>query len=355
MSATPIPRTLSMSLSKLKEMVELRTPPLERKPIRTYLHEYDPNLIKEAILRELRRGGQVFYIHNYIQTLPQKQLELEALLSGKRILVLHSKVKASTAEEEMLKFAQGEYDILLSTSIVESGLHLPNVNTIIIEEANRFGMSELHQLRGRVGRGEREGFCYLLTQDEITPQAREKLEALQRNSFLGSGMALAYKDLEIRGAGNLIGAKQSGHIKYIGYSLYLKLLEENIAKISLQEQKEEFKVELTLGVDAYLSDELIPASRLKLELYRRLANLERVEELSAIEEEIEDRFGKLDEVSKNFLDLIHIKLLAKEQKVSHIFNHQGNISFKFPTGTQTLKTASSNPLEEVIRFLYKGG
>ncbi|NPA03891.1 MAG: DEAD/DEAH box helicase [Epsilonproteobacteria bacterium] len=349
MSATPIPRTLYMSLSKIKQIAELKTPPTGKKAVRTYIKKFTPNLVKEVVLRELRRGGQVFYIHNRIESIEEKKKELEKLLPTKKILVLHSKVKPTLLEEEMLKFAKGEYDILLSTSIVESGIHLPNVNTIIVERADRFGISDLHQLRGRVGRGKKEGFCYFLTQEELTPNAKMRLEALQKNSYLGSGLAVALIDMNIRGWGNLVGKKQSGHMEQIGYHLYLKMLEEKISKLALS--KGELKVELQLKTEASLSGELIPNDRLKLELYRRLANINSFEELDSIEDEIKDRFGKIDSLSKRYLDLIEVKLLAQQQEIVKVMEFNKRVTFEFLDGRKEYLKVEEDSLKEVKEHL----
>ena len=352
MSATPIPRSLNMALSQIKDLSEIRTPPTNRKPVRTYVKEFDGKLVKEVILREIRRGGQVFYIYNSIAGIEAKKEELESLLPGKRILVLHSKIASATTEKELLRFANGEYDILLSTSIVESGIHMPNVNTIIVEGADRFGIADLHQLRGRVGRGGKEGFCYYLVEDKnsITEEAKKRLLALESNSYLGSGAALAYYDLEIRGGGNIIGAQQSGHIKNIGYTLYLQMLEETITKLTKGELEEAKDVELKLSVDAYISSEVVAEDRLKLELYRRLSNVESLEEIAQIEEEIVDRFGSLDQATKNFLDLIEIKYLAKQIGIKRISNYKQNITIEFEEKKEQIKARSKDD-EEILRAI----
>ncbi len=356
MSATPIPRSLNMALSQIKDLSELRTPPEDRKPVRTYVKEFDEKLIKEVILRELRRGGQVFYIFNSIAGIEEKRSELEALLPGKKILVLHSKISSTTTEKELVRFSKGEYDILLSTSIVESGIHMPNVNTIIVEGADRFGIADLHQLRGRVGRSSREGYCYYIVENKeaLTEDAKKRLIALESNSYLGSGAALAYYDLEIRGGGNIIGAQQSGHIKNIGYSLYLKMLEEAITKLTKGEAEPTSDVELKLTVNAYISEEVVSEDRLKLELYRRLANAESIEDVVAIEEEIKDRFGKIDALTRNFLDLIEIKLLARRQGIKRIMNYQQNITIEYEDKKEQIKAASKDDediLAAVLRYL----
>ncbi|MDR0761736.1 MAG: transcription-repair coupling factor [Campylobacteraceae bacterium] len=328
MSATPIPRSLNMALSSIKQYSQILTPPSDREDVRTFVKEYDEKIVREAILRELRRGGQVFYIHNRIATINAKAKELKSIIPNIRILVLHSEISDSISEDEILKFENREYDILLSTSIVESGIHLPNANTIIIESANRFGIADLHQLRGRVGRAHNQGFCYFLVdnKEELNEGSRKRLLALESNSFLGSGSVLAYHDLQIRGGGNLIGEAQSGHIKHIGYSLYLRMLEDAINELMNKTPLKRQDIDIKLSVSAYLSESCISEDRLRLELYRRLSKCESVNEVYVIEEEIEDRFGRLDEPSKQFLSLIIIKILASDLGFKSIVNYKDNIT-----------------------------
>ncbi len=350
MSATPIPRSLNMALSRLKGFSELRTPPMGKKEVRTYVKEYNPKLIKEIILRELRRGGQIFYIFNSIANINSKKEDLLEILPNLKILVLHSKISAATTEKELLKFANKEYDLLLSTSIVESGLHMPNVNTMIVDFADRFGMADLHQLRGRVGRGKSEGYCYFLIEDskKITKDAKKRLLALESNSYLGSGQALAMHDLEIRGGGNIVGAKQSGHIKNIGYSLYLKMLEDAINSLTTGKIEEKPKIEIKLTINAYITKELVSEDRLRLDLYRRLGQCEEASEVYDIEEEIVDRFGKLDTISKQFLDLIIIKILGLKKKIKSISNYNENITFEYEDGKKEFFKARSKDDDDLI-------
>jgi len=287
MSATPIPRSLNQAMSSIKQMSTLMTPPSERQGVRTFVKEYDESLIKEVVLRELRRGGQIFYVFNSIDTMPIKKRELLQILPNLRILMLHSKISAVETEKELMKFHNGEYDMLLATSIIESGIHMPSVNTMLIDGADRFGIADLHQLRGRVGRGHIEGYAYFIVDDKenLTDEAKKRLVALESNSFLGSGSVLAYHDLEIRGGGNLVGDAQSGHIKNIGYSLYLRMLEDAIKELSNQQEVERKKVDIKLTISAYISDEVVQEERLRLELYRRLSHCEEVTEVYEIEEE----------------------------------------------------------------------
>ncbi len=331
MSATPIPRSLNMALSQIKTFSEIFTPPATRAGVRTFVKDYDIKAIKEAIQRELRRGGQVFYVFNSIAAIEAKKEELLEEMPNLRVTVLHSKIPPATTEKEMIKFEKGEYDLLLSTSIVESGIHLPNANTMIVDGAQNFGIADLHQLRGRVGRGGVEGFCYFFVDNKeaLNDNAKRRLLALESHSELGSGAVLAMHDLEIRGGGNLIGEAQSGHIKQIGYSLYLKMLEDAIRVLSGKEEESSKSAEIKLSVDAYLSDDLITEDRLRLELYRRLSQAQTTEEVYEIEEEIIDRFGKLDKFTKQFIDLIIIKVLAKDKDIKKISSFEQRVFIEF--------------------------
>lgn len=359
MSATPIPRSLNMALSKIKTYSILATPPSSRLDVRTSVREWDEKVVKEAIMRELRRGGQTFYIHNHIADIEQTANELRKILPKLRILILHSKINAKVAEDEMMKFERGEYDLLLCTSIVESGIHLPNANTIIVENANKFGMADLHQLRGRVGRSDKQAYCYFLVEDKdaISKDALKRLVALEGNSFLGAGSVLAYHDLEIRGGGNIIGEAQSGHIEAIGYSLYLKMLEDEINKLLNQDSAKLDKIDLKLSVSAFLNQEFIREDRLRLEIYRRLSKCKEVSEVYEIQSELEDRFGKIDTFTKQFLDLIIIKILALKADIKTISNSEQNILItKNDDEKIRLKSRSKDDddvLAEILVYLRK--
>ncbi|MBX7491324.1 transcription-repair coupling factor [Helicobacter turcicus] len=354
MSATPIPRTLNMALSHIKGLSELKTPPSERQATRTFIKHLDDTLLKEVIMREMRRGGQVFYIHNNIATIKQKKEEILRVLPKLNIAILHSQIPVNEAEDIVLEFAKGGYHILLCTSIVESGIHLPNANTILVDNANCFGIADLHQLRGRVGRGNKEGFCYLLVEDfnAITEDAKKRLLALEKNSFLGSGGALAYHDLEIRGGGNLLGEAQSGHIKNIGYSLYLRMLEDAIFALSGNMKQKEANVDIKLSVTAFLNPELIESERLRLEIYRRLSKCENEKAIFGIEGEIEERFGRLDVYTRQFLDLIRIKIIARNCGIANIMNYQQNITFTQVNGEKTSIKASSKDEDDVLKAVF---
>ena len=354
MSATPIPRTLNLAMSKIKGMSSLLTPPSERLGVRSFVKEYDDKLIKEIILREKRRGGQLFYIYNNIATIETKKKDLLEIMPNLKIAVMHSKITASQSEKTLEDFSAGEIDILLATSIVESGLHLPNANSIIIDGADRFGIADLHQLRGRVGRGDKEGFCYFVVKDKksITKDAIRRLIALESNSYLGSGTALAHQDLEIRGGGNIIGEAQSGHIKQIGYGLYLKMLEEAIAILSGEVQEEEVSVDIKLSITAFISSDYISEDRVRLELYRRLSMCTEVKEVYAIQDEMEDRFGKLDLPTKQFIELIIIKINALGKKIKTISNYNMNITIVYnDEKKETIKSPSRDDDDLIITTL----
>lgn len=350
MSATPIPRSLNQAMSSIKTMSELLTPPSERLGVRTFVKNYDEKLIKEVILRELRRGGQLFYVHNSIDSMIIKSGELKAILPDLRILILHSQISATKTEEELAKFANREYDVLLATSIIESGIHMPTVNTMIIDGADRFGMADLHQLRGRVGRGHIEGYAYFIVEDKdhLTEEAKKRLVALESNSFLGSGSMLAYHDLEIRGGGNLVGDAQSGHIKNIGYSLYLRMLEDAVKILTNQTTAVKAKVDIKLTVSAFISEDVVREDRLRLELYRRLSHCEAPVEIYEILEEVEDRFGKPDIATKQFFEIMVIKVLCIEKKIKTVSNYNQNIGIEYLNGSKESLQSKSKDDDDLI-------
>ncbi|EMH08528.1 transcription-repair coupling factor [Helicobacter pylori] len=355
MSATPIPRTLNMALSQIKGISSLKTPPTDRKPSRTFLKEKNDELLKEIIYRELRRNGQIFYIHNHIASISKVKTKLEDLIPKLKIAILHSQINANESEEIMLEFAKGNYQVLLCTSIVESGIHLPNANTIIIDNVQNFGLADLHQLRGRVGRGKKEGFCYFLIEDQknLNEQALKRLLALEKNSYLGSGESIAYHDLEIRGGGNLLGQDQSGHIKNIGYALYTRMLEDAIYELSGGKKRLEKSVEIQLGVSAFLNPELIASDSLRLDLYRRLSLCENVDEVGQIHEEIEDRFGKMDDLSAQFLQIITLKILANQLGIIKLSNFNQNITLTYNDEKKESLKAPSKDDNDILETLLK--
>ncbi|GHP66050.1 transcription-repair coupling factor [Helicobacter pylori] len=355
MSATPIPRTLNMALSQIKGISSLKIPPTDRKPSRTFLKEKNDELLKEIIHRELRRNGQIFYIHNHIASISKVKTKLEDLIPKLKIAILHSQINAYESEEIMLEFAKGNYQVLLCTSIVESGIHLPNANTIIIDNAQNFGLADLHQLRGRVGRGKKEGFCYFLIEDQksLNEQSLKRLLALEKNSYLGSGESIAYHDLEIRGGGNLLGQDQSGHIKNIGYALYTRMLEDAIYELSGGKKRLEKSVEIQLSASAFLNPELIASDSLRLDLYRRLSLCENTDEVGQIHEEIEDRFGKIDDLSAQFLQIITLKILANQLGIIKLSNFNQNITITYSDEKKESLKAPSKDDNDILETLLK--
>ncbi len=350
MSATPIPRSLNMALSQVKTLSELNTPPRERLPIKTFVKEYDDKAVKEAIMRELRRGGQIFYVHNLIANLEATKKRLLNIVPNLRIEILHSKISADETEKLMIDFVLGKYDMLLSTSIVESGINMPRVNTIMIDSADMFGMADLHQLRGRVGRSNVQGYAYFFvdSKEDLTDEAKKRLIALESNSYLGSGAALAYHDLEIRGGGNIVGEAQSGHIKNIGYALYLRMLEEAINELSGKTFEKEKEIDLKLAISAFVSPDYITEDRVRLEIYRRLSLVKSTSEIYEIEEEMIDRFGKPDTPTKQFLLLIEVKLLALKAGVSSVSSYGQSITIVFDDGKKEYMNASSKDDDDVL-------
>jgi len=351
MSATPIPRTLNLAMSKIKGMSSLLTPPSERLGVRSFVKEYDEKIIKEVILREKRRGGQIFYIYNNIATIESKKDDILEIMPNIKIATMHSKITPKQSEETLEAFEKGDIDILLATSIIESGLHLPNANSIIIDGADRFGIADLHQLRGRVGRGDKEGYCYFVVENKktLTKDAIRRLLALESNSYLGSGTALAHQDLEIRGGGNIIGEAQSGHIKQIGYGLYIKMLEEAISTLSGEVKNEDEVIDIKLSITAFISSDYISEDRVRLELYRRLSKVTSKNDIYDIQDEMEDRFGKLDLPTSQFLELIIIKTLATSKKIKTISNYDMNISIVYQDDKKELIKSPSRDDDDLIK------
>jgi transcription-repair coupling factor (superfamily II helicase) len=321
MTATPIPRTLHMALVNLRDMSVIETPPQERLPIRTAIREYDEGLIREVILRELDRGGQVFFVHNRVAGIQMLAQKLQQLVPEARIAVAHGQMNEEQLERIMLGFANGEYDVLVSTTIIENGLDIPNANTIIVNNAAHFGLAQLYQLRGRVGRSAQQAYAYFLYNKEarLTPLQEKRLRAIFEATELGAGFRIAMKDLELRGAGNLLGAEQSGFMNSVGFDLYCKLLAEAVQE--LQGQKEETSmpgVTIDLPLDAYLPDEYIGDRTLKVNFYQRLANLTTHEQVEAIAAELTDRFGAPPPPVQNLLTLIRLKIEAAHQGIEAI-------------------------------------
>lgn len=322
LTATPIPRTLHMSLSGIRDISLIATPPVDRMPIRTYVSRYDEALIKRAIEFELSRGGQVFFIHNRVQSIYQIAKKIDDLVPNAKVLVGHGQMNERELEKTMFKFYNKEANVLVCTTIVESGIDIPSANTMIIHRADNFGLAQLYQLRGRVGRSKNRAYCYLLVAEhgKMTGEARQRLEVIQRFVELGSGFNIASHDLEIRGGGNLLGPEQSGHIASVGFDLYTELLQEAIEEIrddkeSTSSTSNEKEPEIQSPFSAYLDEKYISNMRQRLMMYRRLSNAKNESELHELEEEIQDRFGKLPPEAINLLWVIRLKILLKQNGV----------------------------------------
>ena len=323
MSATPIPRTLEMAVTGIREMSTITTPPEERHPILTYVGPAEEAQIAAAIHRELLRDGQIFYLHNRVESIDRKALHLKELVPEARIRVAHGQMSEGELEDVILAFWNRDFDVLVCTTIIESGLDIQNANTLIVERADRFGLSQLHQIRGRVGRGRERAYAYFLysADEPLSELAHERLTTIATNTDLGSGMRVALKDLEIRGAGNLLGGEQSGHIADVGFDLYMRMVGEAVQEyksgiIETEEKVSECKVELP--INAHLSSEYVPGERLRLDLYRRLADVKSPTDVSSIEAELLDRFGLLPEEAKALLGVAALRAQAKSVKLTEV-------------------------------------
>jgi len=335
MSATPIPRTLHMSLSGIRDISIINTPPVNRLAIRTYVAEFEETLIRGAIMAELSRGGQIFFVHNRVESIEKMHELLVRLVPEAKVVVGHGQMEEDDLEDVMIKFLEKEANILLCTTIIESGLDVPSANTIIINRADALGLAQLYQLRGRVGRSNIQAYAYLLTpgDEAISPIANKRLALLQRYTELGSGFQIAMHDLEIRGAGNILGAQQSGHINAIGYEMYTELLEKTIRHMQGKDDDEKEDIEITLPIPAYIPTDYIEDQGQRLVLYRRLAGVESNEHLDEISKEMEDRYGPIPELAKNLLSIVEIRLLARKLRIESI-NYDGK-TFAYKFGPKT--------------------
>jgi len=323
MSATPIPRTLEMAITGIREMSNITTPPEERHPVLTYVGPYDEKQVTAALHRELLRDGQIFFLHNRVESIDRVALRLKELVPEARVRVAHGQMGERELEEVILGFWQRDFDILVCTTIIESGIDIPNANTLIVDRADAFGLSQLHQLRGRVGRGRERAYSYFLYSPDkpLTEVAHDRLTTIATNTDLGSGMQVALKDLEIRGAGNMLGGEQSGHIAEVGFDLYMRMVGEavedfKVGYVDVNPRIKECKVELP--ITAHLPVEYVPSERLRLDLYRRLADCVDSAGLSAIVDELQDRFGELPEPARSLIEVARVRTLAKAKNLTEV-------------------------------------
>jgi transcription-repair coupling factor (superfamily II helicase) len=338
LTATPIPRTMHMSLMGVRDLSIIETPPEDRLAIQTYLSPYDEATVKDAIEHELERGGQVFFVHNRVRTIEAVADRLRKLVPDARFAVAHGQMHGDDLEETMMKFLRKEIDVLVCTTIIESGLDIPSTNTIIINEADNFGLSQIYQLRGRVGRSSENAYAYLLISKESTMsrQAEKRLKALMEFTQLGAGIQLAMHDLKIRGGGNILGFSQTGHIASIGYELYLKLTEEAIAELKGEEPREEINPEINVDMPAYIPEEYMSDIDVRLNIYRRLSAMNEQEDLDIMKEEVRDRFGSLRAEVLNLFSVMETRLSMKKLGISRLDINRVALVFTF-SGKTTVK------------------
>jgi len=315
LTATPIPRTLHLSLAGLRDLTLLETPPKDRSPVLTFIEPWDDALIEEAIARELDRDGQVYFVHNRVETIDTIAERARALAPARaRLAVAHGQLREADLEAVMARFVRADVDVLVSTMIVESGLDVANANTMIVNRADQFGLAQLYQLRGRVGRSHRRAYCYLLVPDLVDADAEERLRVLEHHTDLGSGYRIALRDLELRGAGNLLGGEQSGHVQAVGFDTYLRWLQETVAALKTGKGEEGrgkgIAPEVILDLPAHLSEEYVPDDAARLDLYRRLARAEQPCEIEAVREELRDRFGPLPDAAQRLLLVADLRALG---------------------------------------------
>ncbi len=314
LSATPIPRSLYMALTGIYELSTIFSPPQERQEVETEVAEYSDKIVKEAILQELTRKGQVFYLYNKVKTIHKVAGKLKEMFPEAKIAVAHGQMNSTKLEKTIIDFIKGRYDILVCTSIIESGIDMPHVNTLIVENSEQFGLADLYQLRGRVGRGRRKGYAYFLFTPEkvLTDQAKRRLQIIHQFKGAGAGLKIAMEDLQIRGAGNLLGKEQHGHIASVGFTLYSQLLAEEVKKLKGEKPEPSFPIHIELGVEARIPPSYVPCKAWRMQLYQKIGEIEGRQKLFEFEEELKDRFGPLPSATRNLIHVLNIKLLAKK-------------------------------------------
>jgi transcription-repair coupling factor (superfamily II helicase) len=342
LTATPIPRTLYMALTGVRDISTINTPPEERLPIITHVGSYSPRLVRQAILRELERGGQVFFVHNRVQTISAMRSHLGKIVPEAQIAIAHGQMDEKKLSKRMEQFSAGAIDVLLSTSIIESGLDIPNANTLIVDRADTFGLSQLYQLRGRVGRGAQRAYAYFFKHRRKNPSqdGRQRLETIAENIQLGAGFSIAMRDLEIRGAGDILGTRQHGHIAAVGFHLYTRLLTESVTRLRKERGLHAGPaittldtlrplVSVDLPINANIPSEYVPDKNMRLRLYRRIADLRSLAEIDAIFEEFTDRFGIPSKPVRNLLFQLKIKLLAEMTDIVSVNVENSQIVLRF--------------------------
>ena len=331
MTATPIPRTMHMSIVGIRDMSVIYEPPYNRKPVQTYVLEYDEEIIKEAITKELERGGQVFYLFNNVQNIQQKASQISNLVPEANVVYAHGQMPGKQIEDIMQEFVEQKTNVLVCTTILESGIDIPNANTIIVENADRMGLAQLYQIRGRVGRSDRQAYAYITyKRDKLLSEVADKrLKAIKEFTEFGSGFKIAMRDLEIRGAGSLLGEIQSGHLEQVGYDTYCKLLDEVVKEMKGIKVTEEADVQVDLNVTCYIPDNYIEDSGQKIEVYQKIALCRTEEDIQNVIDEVIDRYGNMPKELENLLEVARIKQLAKEQNIVKVESKQNGVVFTF--------------------------
>lgn len=331
MTATPIPRTLHMSVVGMRDMSVIYEPPQNRKPVQTYVLEYDKEVIREAILKELERSGQVFYLYNNVQNITKKASDISNLVPEAKVDFAHGQMSSSELENIMQDFIDKKTNVLVCTTILESGIDIPNANTIIVENADRLGLAQLYQIRGRVGRSDTQAYAYITYRRDkmLSEEADKRLKAIKEFTEFGSGFKIAMRDLEIRGAGSIMGEIQHGHMEQVGYDMYCKLLDEVVKEIQGETIEEEQEIQIDLNVSSYIPDEFIESPSQKIEIYQNIASCKNEEDIQNVIDEIIDRYGKFPKEIENLLEIAKIKNLAREKFVLKINQRGNNIIYYF--------------------------
>jgi transcription-repair coupling factor (superfamily II helicase) len=348
LTATPIPRTLYLSLTGIRDLSLIRTPPRDRMPIYTHVLPWTDQIIAEALHRELDRGGQAFFLHNRVETIYTIAEELRGLVPDARVEVGHGQMSSHDLDEVMHDFVEGDIDVLVCTSIIENGLDVPNANTLIVDRADRFGLSQLYQIRGRVGRSDRRAYCYLLTPESLEEDAARRLKVLEHYTELGSGYSVALRDLELRGAGNLLGADQSGFSHQVGLDAYMRLLEKTVKRLRKGEEEVEYPdPDVSLPGPAYLPEGYVADSSQKLHLYRRLSKATTRSEVDALYAEVADRFGALPAEVESLLEATLLRALGRQLGVERILVRDRTARLSFRRGVTPRLSTLDKPLERL--------
>ena len=334
LTATPIPRTLHMSMSGIRDISVLEEPPLDRRAVQTYVMEYNEEIVAEALLREISRNGQVFYLFNDTRRINEKVARIESLLPGAKIAYAHGKMGEHQLEDIINSFIRGEADVLVCTTIIESGIDMPNVNTMIIEDADRLGLAQLYQLRGRVGRSDRQAYAYVTYRRDkvLTEVAEKRLAAIRDYTELGSGFKIALRDLEVRGAGNLLGAEQHGNLDAIGYDLYCKMLDEEIHLQSGTSAGPKIEASVEIAIDAYIPTAYVPDEGQRMDMYRRVGEITDSRTYYDVLDELTDRYGDLPEQIITLADISYSRAMASAMGFSRVCEKSGSIQFTYGSG-----------------------